>query len=88
MGLSFHDESSLIEAAGSLRFAPYDPYPTPGVRGINQENDTDCENDDIQMLERRSVSETIDKSMELKDSCIVHEGDLVDSMPVVDSPSP
>ena len=82
MGLSFHDETSLIEAAGSLRFAA--DYPE--MRSVNQENDTisSCHNDDIRVLERRSTSETIDKAIELKDSCIHKQRDPVDS--TVESP--
>ena len=82
MGLSFHDETSLIEAAGSLRFAT--DYPE--TRRVNQENDaiSSCDNADIQALERRSASETIDKAIELKDSCVHNQRDPVDSM--VESP--
>lgn len=55
MGLSFHDETSLIEAAGSLRFAADGPYSIPEMKStINQENDV-CESDDIQMLERSEL---------------------------------
>jgi hypothetical protein len=57
MGLSFHDETSLIEAAGSLRFAADDSYFIPEMGNINQVNDSICKNDDIQ--EGRSASETI-----------------------------
>ena len=80
MGLSFHDETSLIEAAGSLRFAAGDPYPVPLVRmgNINQANDSIWENDDTQ--EGRSTSETSDKFIELEDSCIDRQRDPVDSM--------
>ena len=51
MGLSFHDETSMVDAVGSLRFAANDPFPIPEMRGI-KESDIICENDDIQMLER------------------------------------
>ena len=80
MGLSFHDETSLIEAAGSLRFAAGDPYPVPlvGIRNINQANDSIWENDDTQ--EGRSTSETSDKFIELEDNCIDRQRDPVDSM--------
>lgn len=66
MGLSFHDETSLIEAAGSMRFVADDSYAIPEL-SISQENDTSsiCGNDDIR---GRSASETIDKSIELKDT--------------------
>ena len=36
MGLSFHDESSMVEASiGSLRFAPDDPNPVSENEIIN-----------------------------------------------------
>ena len=82
MGLSFDDETSLKEVAESMRFAADAPYSNPELRSFGKENDSSCENDDIQMLERRSTSEStgIDKSIELKDSCILEEGDPVESV--------
>jgi len=35
LGLSFHDEESLVEAVGSLRFAAEDPTPILGTGSIN-----------------------------------------------------
>ena len=35
MGLSFHDEPSLVEAVGSLRFEAADPNPIPGTGNIS-----------------------------------------------------
>ena len=67
MGLSFDDETSLKEAAESMRFAADAPYSNPELRSFDKENDSSCENDDIQMSERLSTSEYIDKSIELKD---------------------
>ena len=84
MGLSFDDETSLKEVAESMRFAADAPYSNPELtrRSFDKENDSSCENDDIQMSERRSTSESesIDKSIELKDSCILEEGDPVESV--------
>lgn len=73
MGLSFDDETSWKEAADSLRFVANDPlaYSIPELRSIHKENDISiCEIDDsdIQMSDRRSASETLDKSIELKDT--------------------
>jgi hypothetical protein len=34
MGLSFHDEPSLVEAVGSLRFEAADPNAMPGTGSI------------------------------------------------------
>ena len=88
MGLSFRDETSF---AGSFRFEADDPYTIREMNSTNQENDTICENhDDIQMpvLERRSAFklESIDKSIVSKEGCINSQGDLVDSMPVMELP--
>ena len=80
MGLSFDDETSLKEAAESMRFAADAPYSNPELRSFDKENDSSCENDDIQMSERLSTSEYIDKSIELKDSCILEEGNPVESV--------
>jgi hypothetical protein len=35
MGLSFHDEPSLVEAVGSLRFEAADSNPIPGTGSIS-----------------------------------------------------
>ena len=35
MGLSFHDEPSLVEAVGSLRFEAADRNPIPGTGSIS-----------------------------------------------------
>ena len=35
MGLSFHDEPSLVEAVGSLRFEAADPNPISGTGSIS-----------------------------------------------------
>ena len=35
MGLSFHDEPSLVEAVGSLRFEAANPNPIPGMGSIS-----------------------------------------------------
>ena len=35
MGLSFHDEPSLVEAVSSLRFEVADPNPIPGTGSIS-----------------------------------------------------
>jgi hypothetical protein len=35
MGLSFHDEPSLVEAVGSLRFEAAEPNPVPGTGSIS-----------------------------------------------------
>ena len=35
MGLSFHDEPSLVEAIGSLKFEAADPNAMPGTGGIS-----------------------------------------------------
>jgi hypothetical protein len=35
MGLSFHDEPSLVEAVGSLKFETADPNPIPGTGSIS-----------------------------------------------------
>lgn len=37
MRVFFHDESSLVEAASSLRFVPSDDNPIPGAGSINQD---------------------------------------------------
>ena len=39
MGLSFHDEPSLVGAVGSLRFnaVDHDPYPNLGTGSISQD---------------------------------------------------
>lgn len=79
MGLSFDDEASWNEAADSLRFA------MPELRSIDKENDfSTVENDDsnIQISDRRSASETIDKYIELNDtgSSIEKDGDPVESV--------
>ena len=59
MRLSFHDESSMMEASiGSLRFAPDDPNPTSENEIINEERrhvdfETQLNGDsDIQMVDR------------------------------------
>jgi len=60
MGLSFHNESSMVEASiGSLRFAPDNPNPIPETGSINildeerRDDETELSNDsDIQMVER------------------------------------
>ena len=74
MGLSFDEGTSLRESTDSFRFVANDTYSIPELRNIEKENDS-SDNDDIQMSERRSTSDTTEKSIELKDSCI-HEGDL------------
>ena len=49
MGLSFHDEVSIVEAStGSLRFALYISNSIPGIEGINIV-DEERRNDDIQI---------------------------------------
>jgi hypothetical protein len=84
MGLSFDDETSWKGAADSLRFAANDPYSIPELRSIDKANDSICENDDsdIQMSDRLSASETIDKYIEskLEDtvSSIQKDGDPVE----------
>ena len=35
MGLSFHDEPSLVQAIGSLRFEAADPNPIPGTGSVS-----------------------------------------------------
>jgi hypothetical protein len=80
MGLSFDDETSLKEAADSMRFAPDALHSVPELRSTEKENDGSCENGDIQMSERRSASETMDKFIELEDSCMHKEGDSVESV--------
>jgi hypothetical protein len=35
MGLSFHDEPSLVEAVSDLRFEAADPNPIPGTGNIS-----------------------------------------------------
>jgi len=81
MGLSFDDETSMKEAAESLRFVRNDPYSIPeSLRSTVKENGSSCENDAIQMSERRSTSETTEKSIDLKDSYIYEEGDHVESV--------
>ena len=35
MGLSFHDQPSLVEAVGSLRFEAANPNPIPGMGSIS-----------------------------------------------------
>ena len=60
MGLSFHDESSMMEASiGSLRFAPDDPKSLVSENGIinNERRHDDSEIQlsdglDIQMVDR------------------------------------
>ena len=63
MGLSFHDESSMVELAsiGSLRLAPDDPNPIPETASINvldeerRYDDIDIQlsdDSDIQMVDR------------------------------------
>ena len=59
MGLSFHDESSMMEASiGSLRFAPDDPNKTSENEIINEERRHDnsevqlSDGLDIQMVDR------------------------------------
>ena len=59
MGLSFHDESSMMEASiGSLRFAPDDPNATSENGIINEERRHDDpeiqlgDDSDIQMVDR------------------------------------
>ena len=68
MGLSFHDEPSLVEAVGSLRFdamprtgsldgslrtGPHDPYAIPEMISIEEGRDDDIGGgDDIQIVYR------------------------------------
>ena len=47
MGLSFHDQPSLVEAVGSLRFnAVDDPNPNLGTGNISQDGSLDIGLDD------------------------------------------
>ena len=56
MGLSFHNESSMVEASiGSLHFAPDIANPTSENGIINEErghNDSEAQLSDIQMIDR------------------------------------
>jgi len=60
MGLSFHDESSMVKATssiGSLRFAPEDPNPVPENGIVDERRHDDIEiqlsdDSDIQMVDR------------------------------------
>ena len=48
MGLSFHDEPSLVEAVSSLRFnAVDDPNPNPGMGSISHDGSLGIELDDL-----------------------------------------
>jgi hypothetical protein len=46
MGLSYHDEKSMVETAASWRFASYNRNPGPEI-GVQQP-----ENDDIEIVDR------------------------------------
>ena len=37
LGLSFHDEESLVEAVSTLHFAANHPVPIPGTESIDQD---------------------------------------------------
>ena len=61
MGLSFHDESSMVEASiiGSLRFAPDIPEPITENGIVDEDFDIQLSDDsDIQMVDRWIVERT------------------------------
>jgi hypothetical protein len=57
MGLSYHDEKSMVETAASWRFASYNRNPGPKIGSMGQERRDQIgvqqpENDDIEIVDR------------------------------------
>jgi hypothetical protein len=56
MGLSFHDEDSMVQAAGSLCFASDNPHSIPKAGSIDivdqEGRDEDQQSDEIHIVER------------------------------------
>ena len=47
MGLSFHDQSSLVEAVDSLQFAADHPNPIGGMGSLSEDGNLGIEPDDL-----------------------------------------
>jgi hypothetical protein len=61
MGLSFHDEPSLVEAVGSLRFEAADPNAVPGTGSISLDGSLRTEPHDPNAIpEMTSIEERTD----------------------------
>jgi hypothetical protein len=57
MGLSYHDEKSMVETAASWRFVSYNRNPGPEIGSMGQERRDQIgvqqpENDDIEIVDR------------------------------------
>ena len=52
MGLSFHDQESMVEVTSSLHFASDHPNPNPETGSISMERQERSENFDIEVSNR------------------------------------
>ncbi len=58
MGLSFHDEPSLVEAVSSLQFAADHPNPMVGMGSLSDDENLGIEPDDLNTnLEMVNISQ-------------------------------
>ena len=58
MGLSFHDEPSLVEAVSSLQFAADHPNPIVGTGSLSEDGNLGIEPDDLnENLEMVNISQ-------------------------------
>ena len=58
MGLSFHDESSLVEAVSSLQFAADHPKSIVGMGSLSEDGNLGIEHDDLNAsLEMVNISQ-------------------------------
>jgi hypothetical protein len=58
MGLSFHNEPSLVEAVGSLQFAADHPNPIAGMGSLSEDGNLGIEPDDLNAhLEMVNISQ-------------------------------
>jgi hypothetical protein len=58
MGLSFHDEPSLVESVGSLRFAADHPNPIVGMGSLREDGNLGTEPDELNAdLEMVNISQ-------------------------------
>ena len=60
MGLSFHNQPSLVEAVGSLRFEAADPNPIPGTGSISLDGSLRTPHDPNAIPEMTSIEERRD----------------------------
>ena len=68
MGLSFHDEPSLVEAVSSLRFEAADPNPIPGTGSISLDGSLRTGSHDPNAIpEMRSIEERWDDDIDGSD---------------------